>query len=265
VVTDGDPLPTGPLARVGGVLLAEVRGVSKNATGNGASAVITGPGRGRLPDDFAPARMTRAEVERLLDVIRALDTPIQREIRIRADRCRTRPAESWLRRSGGGTGAVITGAVLSGALSWLDVLDDGWDIVVQDDARIGLLRPSYGSGGAPSSRESANAVGAVLTVHSSAVPWAEPQQTFSPPQALAASGYGGDYAEAMRAVEDVATAADANDDHRATSPFRQWPRTLMHEIHEQRQRSGTRWRTQQQGRWSDWAHDSGASPMGGKP
>jgi hypothetical protein len=82
VVTEGDPVPTQVLAKAGGVLLAEVRGVSKG-TANGAYAVITGPGRGPLPADFAPARLTRRESNALLDSVRAVHLPDKQPIRAR--------------------------------------------------------------------------------------------------------------------------------------------------------------------------------------
>jgi len=47
--------------------------VSSNDDNNGAYAVITGPGRGPLPRDFAPAKLSRAEVDRLLDMARSAD------------------------------------------------------------------------------------------------------------------------------------------------------------------------------------------------
>lgn len=234
-ITEGEPMPTQVLARVNGVLLAEVRGVG-HADSAGAYAVITGPGRGDLPADFAPARMTRAEADALLDPIRALHVPTEREQATQANR--SKPTSRSGR--GGGTGELIANAVLDGSLSWTQVLDDGWTIVdrLSTPSRVSLLRPR----GAQESKadESANAVGAVLNVWSTSVDWACAGEAFNPPQALAASRFGGNYADAMRAVEEAASAFVTGD---GTMPHwvRDWPTDLLVRIDEQRRAERDQW------------------------
>jgi hypothetical protein len=71
--TDGEPVKTQDLAHANDVLLAEIRGVSVGGNTAGAYAQVTGPGRGQLAADFAPAEMSSADVVELLDQIRAVD------------------------------------------------------------------------------------------------------------------------------------------------------------------------------------------------
>jgi hypothetical protein len=227
VITDGEPLETGNLATVNGVLLAEIRGVGREGSA-GAYAVVSGPGRGDLPTDFQPARMTRTEVDELLAPIRALNQPTRDE----QNQSEGRGTKTGGTGQGGGTGALIADAILNGSLRWTQVLDDGWTEVSNRRERIGLLRPTRGQ--APTSDESANAVGAVLTIWSTSVPWANPGEAFNPAKALAASRFGGDYAKAMRAVEQGARDLVTND---GTAPawLQQWPGTLLEQIHAERE------------------------------
>jgi len=247
IVTDGEPVPTQVLARVAGVLLAEVRGVSKGDA-NGAYAVVTGPGRGPLPADFEPAKMTRAEVDELLDVVRTLHRPSAREVRVRDNKGTAAYAGSQASR-GSGTGRFIAEAIISGQLAWPQVLDDGWtqtsEQPLEDGLRLGLLRPAYG-GVPPTSSESANAVGATLVVHSGSVEWADPGEAFNPQQALAASRFDADYWAAMKVVE---ASAEAYVTGRGLIPIwiSAWPGALLEQIHEGRARSVRRWHAQHHG------------------
>lgn len=226
VITEGEPLATGNLAMVEGVLLAEIRGVGREGSA-GAYAVVTGPGRGDLPADFQPARMTRDEVDELLAPIRALNRPTHHE----SERDKRSASTTGGTAQGGGTGALIADAILNDSLQWPEVLDDGWTVVSERAGRTGLLRPSLAQ--APTSDESANAVGAVLTVWSTSVQWAHPGDTFNPAKALAASRFGGNYASAMRAVEEGARDYVTKE---GTLPvwLRKWPVTLLEAIHTQR-------------------------------
>jgi len=247
IVTDGEPVPTQVLARVAGVLLAEVRGVSKGDA-NGAYAVVTGPGRGPLPADFEPAKMTRAEVDDLLDAVRGLHRPSARELRV-TDNKRTAAYAGSQASRGTGTGRLIAEAIISGQLAWPQVLEGGWSLTseqpLDDGLRLGLLRPAYG-GVPPTSSESANAIGATLVVHSGAVEWADPGEAFNPQQALAASRFDADYSAAMKVVE---ASAEAYVTGRGLLPIwiSAWPGALLEQIHEERARSVRRWHALQGG------------------
>ena len=269
-ITDGDPMPTVVLARAitskgQRELLAETRGVSVGDS-NGAYAVITGPGRGRLPDDFQPAHMTRDQADKLLTPIRALHQPTERETRVKASKASGRSAGSG---NGGGTGSILTDAILTGTLSWLDLLEPGWqianidgttvpdnvdpaDIIEQarhrdDDGvatrepRIGLLRP----GSDVKSAESGNAIGAVIVVHSSAVDWATKQgEAFNPPQVFAAVWCYGEYADAMRSLEEAA--ADLiNDGVLPRGAAARIPHSVLADIHTAAVRDREQWRQAQ--------------------
>ena len=200
MVSDGDPVATEALAFGSGRLLVEVRGVGRDGN-NGAYAVITGPGRGPLPRDFSPAGMSRAEVDRLLDMARTADdgSRPQKPRKAKAPKVPRSPGGT----RGGGTGEVLVEATRSGVLAWPELLDDGWTVTSDWQGRTGLRRPSYGE--PTNAPDSANVVDGVLVVHSESVPWAVVGEGYNAPQALAASRFGGDYAAAMKAVEDGST------------------------------------------------------------
>lgn len=216
----GEPVATDSLAYRAGVLLAETRGVSPVADRAGAYAVITGPGRGPLPADFRPHELPRSVVDSLLDMIRGVDDGSGRTATV--ERKRGPKAGAAAASKGVGTGGVIVRAVESGALSWVDVLDDGWVIVSEWGGRFGLLRPDYGQ--ASTALESANAIGPILVVHSAAVPWAVPGQGVNAATALNLSRFGGDYKDAMRTVEDAAAGGER------PAFMASWPETVLEDI-----------------------------------
>lgn len=226
-VTEGDPVHTQKLARVDGVLLAETRGVSVSDDGNGGYAVVTGPGRGPLPDSFAPVELTRFQVDGLLQRIRALHRATESERRLKANKQRHDYTHAGARS---GTGGVISAALERGTLSWVDVLDSGWAIVGYPGSRIELLRPSYGPQNSPTSTSSANAQDNVLVVHSTSVPWADPGEAFNPPQAFAAANFKADFHAAMCAVEAAASALMERDQP-PTGLFAAWPREILEEVY----------------------------------
>lgn len=239
VVTDGEPIHTQALASIGPavarVLLCEIRGVSKGDK-NGAYAMITGPGRGHLPDDFAPAPVTRAQIDPLLDMVRALHQPTELETRVRANVAAGNSGNG----TGSATATAICDAVTTRALSWLDILEPGWSIVSDDGDRIGLLRP-----GNPSSSESANAVGPVLAIHSSAVDWAVEQgETISAAQVYARCWHGGDFRAAMSRIE-VAAAALAEDGVAPGDHLAAWPAPVLRAVHDARQAETKAWRAKE--------------------
>jgi hypothetical protein len=229
VITDGDAIPTEALARVDGVLLAEVRGVGSRLGSNGAYAVITGPGRGPLDPWFEPMYVTSEQAQAILDPIRALHQPTALELTIATNKTMREYGGSGLRS---GTGGCISQAVEAGELGWLDLLDEGWSVVALAD-RTDLLRPSYGLNDQPKSGVSANVLNNVLVVHSSAVPWADPCEFFNPPQAYAAAHFEADFAAAMAAVERAATEW-VETEQAPSGIFTNWPTSLLEEIYHAR-------------------------------
>lgn len=203
-VTDApDPFPYGnsKLAYRDGELLAEMRG-------EGGYAVIIGPGRPDLPTDFEEMKVSTAELDELLERIRALSdtepTPPPKRGRGRPKGTRQAPPD-W-DTPPADTGDVLFRAVAGGELDILELLDPGWSEVGTDaDGRRHLLRPDYGS---PSTAEtSGNELHGVTIIHSSSVPWAETQKGYTPAQVLAESRFDGDHAAAMRWVENMAKVA----------------------------------------------------------
>lgn len=254
-IIDGEPLSTQPLARgpvtegdKAGPLLAEIRGVGKRDDSAGAYAMVTGPGRGYLDDNFTPHEMTRAQVDGLLAPIRALHNPTQREQNIQEQKQADLDKPRTPRTIGAAldTGDIIANAVVHGPMSWLDVLEPGWSIVSNHAGRIGLLRP-----GNASSSETGNAVDFSLTIHSSNVDWAEAQESFTPPKVLAACHFGGNYNAAMKAAEQAAT--DMVDLGLAPAGvFATWPRQVLEDIAAARKASRDQWRQQQDEPLREW-------------
>lgn len=232
IVIDGDPVPTGVLARLDGVLLAEIRGVGKKDASNGSYAVITGPGRGPLSPNFEPMRVTFSQAQDFLNPIRKLHQPSDREIRINANKEKSAYCGTGVRS---GTGGLISQALEDGSLNWLDLLDEGWTDVNLDIHREGFLRPSYGPDDQPTSQLSANATDNVLVVHSSAVPWADPCEVFNPPQAFAAAHFDADFAAAMSAVESAA-ASWVESEQQPSGILLNWPMSLLEDVYRSRKR-----------------------------
>lgn len=232
IITDGDPVPTEVLARLDGVLLAEIRGVGKKDASNGAYAVITGHGRGPLNPDFEPMHVTFSQAQEFLNPIRKLHQPSDREIRINANKEKSAYCGTGVRS---GTGGRISQALEDGSLTWLDLLDEGWGEVDSDRHFAGFLRPSYGPGDQPTSQLSANAMDNVLVVHSSAVPWADPCEVFNPPQAFAAANFDADFASAMSEIESAA-AAWVESEQKPSGILSNWPMSLLEEVYHSRKR-----------------------------
>ena len=231
-VTDGDPLPTQKLARVDGVLLAEVRGVSKG-DGAGAYAVVTGPGRGRLPDDFALAQVTRARADSLLSMVRALHEETEADAQRDANRAKSQPAAGKKR---GSTSDVLYQAVESGLLDWLAILEPGWSKAGQDGAVTYFLRP-----GDVKSEQSGNALGANLTIHSAEVSWAPTGVSMNPARVLAECWFTGDHGAAMRASEQAAHGL-VEDGVAPDAPFDSWPVEVLRQVHDARLAHEAHWK-----------------------
>lgn len=166
------------------VLLAELRG-------HASYAVIVGPGRPSLPAEFAPARISRSEYDKIESRIRLAGkyTPEPPKF----------SQEYRHRGQGGGTGDIITDALKARALSPLAVLPTGWKIAGFDQQRrIYVRRPGA------SSEQSGNVLDGVVTVFSSAVEWVDSGTAISGAECLARSRHEGDFAAAMRWVEEAA-------------------------------------------------------------
>lgn len=193
-VTEGTPPATQRLAvDADGVLLAEIRG-------EGAYAVALGYGRGDLPIDWRPQEMAREEFDRLAAPIRVLDAgdPERPEA---AQKRSGRPVAT-------GTHPVadaLLESVREDPESILCLLDDGWDVGGWDyGGRMTLIRPDYGA--PPKSFTSANLRDGILIVWSTSVPWAPfdssgKPKPMDPLGVVARARFGGDFREAVRAVE----------------------------------------------------------------
>jgi hypothetical protein len=236
-VTDGEPLLTEKLARASGELLAEVRGVSEGDSA-GAYAVITGPGRGRLAEDFAFATVSRERADSLLDMVRALHEDSEQDEKRAANRAKSQPSDGAKR---GSTSDVLYRAVESGRLDWLDVLEPGWSKVQQVGDVSYFLRP-----GDAKSEQSGNALGASLTIHSAEVSWAPTSLSMNPARVLAECWFAGDHGAAMRAVE--AAARDLIEDGvLPDAPFDRWRGDVLAEVHAAREAARAEYVTQGQG------------------
>ena len=188
-------------------------------------AVIVGPGRPPLADDFEPCRISRAEYDDMIDLIRQSGTfvpTVQRRIPYKGS------------GRGGGTGDIITEAVRDGALSPLAVLPDEWSIVGHDaQGRIYVLRPGSDS------ETSGNVKDGVVAIHSTSVEWVPPPPEgksaapMSAAECLAQSRHGGDYRAAMCEVEAMAAALC----EQGTVPGDPWAEAtdVLVEVHRQRQ------------------------------
>lgn len=163
-----------------GVLLAEVRG-------HGGYALITGPKRPPLAEDWEPQEMAFADFRSLF--------PTKEEPEPEAT------SRGKVRRLGiGSTADALFEMVRETPESIIELLDPGWRTAGHDrSGRLGLLRPDYGS---PTDNEtSANVKDGVLVVWSTSVPWAEPGKPMTPTDALAKSRFGGNIHAALNHVE----------------------------------------------------------------
>jgi P4 family phage/plasmid primase-like protien len=217
-------------------LLAESRG-------HGHCAVMLGHGRGELPDDFAPYEVTLAELDELFERLRSVSDTRPRT-RARKAGTAAGPSVGTYRRErqhrGGpmDTGDLLAEAVLNGDLSWLHVLDEGWEDVGQTaKSRTLWLRPEYGKPATSvSSASGMETLGTPsLTVHSSVVPWTQSGVSFSPAQVLAEARFGGDYAAAVCMVERTAEALVVD----GIAPgegnlLADWPADVLRRVHEGR-------------------------------
>lgn len=228
------------------ILLAEVRLFPNYA-------VILGPDRPALADDFKPYRISRAEYDEVIALIRQSGTYFPEPP----------PLKTYHGNGsgGGGTGDIITEAVKEGALSPLAVLPDGWSIVGHDArGRIYVLRPGS------KSDSSGNVKDGVVTIHSTSVDWAPtpPEDKSAAPmssaECLARSRHGGDYRVAMCEVEAMAAALC----EQGTVPDGPWAEgtDVLEAIHERRKSdtSSQGVLRKPEGRTSD-AGETGARPQ----
>ncbi len=202
----------------GPVLLAEVRTAPNYA-------VILGPGRPPLADEFAPAVGDRAAFDEVIGAIAAAGTFKPEPPQVREYR-RT--------GTGGGTGSIIGDALAAGALSPLALLPAGWEVTGHDHrtGRTYLVRPGA------ESPTSGNARGGSIVIHSAAVEWAEPGRGYSAADCLAAARFSGDYGAAMRWVEQAARGLVED----GQAPPDHWPAGVLEAVHEaRRERHADTW------------------------
>ena len=243
-VTDG-PAPAGEklMTRGDGTDEKPTYTLLVESRGHGHYAVMLGHGRGDLPDDFAAHEVTLTELDTLFESLRSVSDTRPR-MRAAKSGTMTTPGVGATRRERPDrvglmdTGDRLAQAVLDGDLSWLHVLDDGWQDVGQTaDARTLWLRPEYGK--PATSVASASGMEKLgtpsLTVHSSAVSWTQPGVCLSPAQVLAEARFDGDYAAAVRMVERTAEALVVD----GITPgegnlLADWPADVLKRIHEGR-------------------------------
>ena len=203
-------------------LLIEVRGASKNPANAGAYAQIVGPGRPGLRRAFRPWKITRADYETLIEPIRELDDwRPWRAARAaeKAANARNRPSRPL---SGTSTADLILDAVATGVLSPEEILPEGWKHIGDEGRRQLIRRPDA------TSPTSGNVLEGIVTIWSSAVPWADPGEPMAPAKVLAESRHHGDFHAAMQAVEDAATGKP--------SAYSGWPSAVLEAVAANRQR-----------------------------
>lgn len=245
-ITDGDLPADTVLARraIDGqdTLLAELRR-------HGQYAVIHGPGRPRLPDDWQVHELTRDQYEVLVAPVKALHEPSDAE-RGRQDRQDRPPEGSGLT----GTGAVITDAVADGSLPITCVLPDHWEVVgTRPDGAVVFVRPGADSD------QSGNCLRGVVVVHSSAVAWAEPGVPMTAGWCLAAARYDGDFPKMCAAVESAA-AALLDDGVAPGAPFDTWPAEVLERVHAARAQARAQWRDGSVRKLGAWQGSTGDGP-----
>lgn len=208
-----------------GKLAAEVRG-------RGHQAVIIGPDRIRTPEAarrFAPVSLTLAQYDALLGKVRGrLEPPASTNPRPK----RATVAGAEFDGPGrNGTAEILHDAVVAGELAWTDLLDAGWKVDRESGGKVWLKRPDYG---APSTTDSGNALDGSLTIHSTSVPWAEADRSYTPADAHAAARHGRDFHAAMSAIEQAGAALLAGE---AVPPlYAAWPEAVLLRVAEARAR-----------------------------
>jgi len=222
-------------------LLSEVRG-------HGQYALILGHGRDQLPEDWTPHPMTRSEWDEWIAYLNEVSDviPSAKARKKIAEEGRTREvreveARDWGAKPPTDTADVLASAVVEGKLSWLDVLEEGWEEVGSTtDGWTLWLRPSY-DGEPVMSGSSANGAEirghASLTVHSSSVTWAESDTSYSPAEVLWRSGRieAKNFAEAMTKVEQAAALHAAGKE--VPEPFNEWDGLVLDVVHKMRKES----------------------------
>jgi hypothetical protein len=234
-VTNGDLDEHGNLVWT---LLAEIRGASSKPENHGAYAVVVGPGRPPLRDDWRPWKITRAEAEALLQPIRDLDQSGPWKADRNAERARNRATRPTVAPTGDTTASVILEALKSRWLDPTDVLPDGWEYVGDDGPRQLIRRP----GG--KSPVSGNVLDGITVVHSTAVGWATPGEGMPPAKLLAEGRHGGDFAAAMAEVEKAARGEPSDYSH--------WPRAVLDRVAEVANNNRERWEAEQAAKLNDW-------------
>lgn len=215
------------------ILLAEIRA-------HGQYAVVLGHGRGDLQEDFAPLPVTSDELSSMLDRLRSVSDVQPRPAVRRVGKARAlaeethglRPDREPVRADD--VPGVIAKALVDGELTWLHVLDQGWQELGVTSEWSLWLRPDYGS--APTSLSSAAGAELLgtpaLTVHSSAVPWADPEVGYSPAEVLARSRYDGSFADAMRDVSRTARLAASGRPRPLVHRLSDWPVSVLESVAE---------------------------------
>ncbi|MEI2716002.1 MAG: hypothetical protein V9E98_03240 [Candidatus Nanopelagicales bacterium] len=217
-------------------------------------AVIHGPGRPRLPDDWQVHELTRDEYEVLVAPIRELHEPSDAERR-RQNRQDRPPEGSGLT----GSGAVITDAVADGSLPVPCVLPDAWEVVgTRPDGAVVFVRPGA------ESDQSGNCLRGVVVIHSSSVDWAEPGVPMTAAWCLAQSRYDGDFQKMCTAIE-AAAAAMVDDGEVPESPFDTWPQEVLEQVHTARAQAQAEWRSGRVRRIDEWKGSTGDGESPGGP
>jgi hypothetical protein len=247
-VTNGDLDASGNLVWP---LLAEIRGASPKPENNGAYAVVVGPGRPPLRDDWRPWKITRAEAEALLQPIRDLDQYGPWKAARNAERARNRATRPTVAPTGDTTASVILEALKSRWLDPTDVLPDGWEYVGDDGPRQLIRRP----GG--KSPVSGNVRDGITVVHSTAVEWATPGEGLAPALLLAEGRHGGDFAAAMLEVEKAARGESSDYSH--------WPRAVLDQVAEVAHNNRERWEAEQAAKITDWTAAAAAAAAAAPP
>ena len=253
VKVTGEPLVTEPLASLDTgdadpekrwTLLAEVRGVSKPGSHRrGAYAVVVGPGRPPLRQDFRPGLLTRDESDEVVLPIRQANQKVRVE----------KPPKpvSASTSTGVGTAYRIGQAVADGTLSALEVLPDGWEVVGHDGRREMIRRPGA------TSPTSGNVLDGVFVIHSTAVDWADAGEPMSAAAVLAHARHGGNWHAAMRAVEDAA-AGDP-------SPYSSWPAPVLQGVADDAAERRRRFQAHLDGQVQAWLAPAASPPSQSSP
>ena len=212
-------------------LLAELRGKSENPQHSGAIGVVTGPGRPPLRADFAPWKLTLDEFVEWVKPIRQLDQQQAWKAARAAEKAANKATRTTIAPTGETVADVIADAVSNGSLDVCAVLPDGWDHVGDDQGRQLIRRPGSHS------PTSGNVLDGRYVIHSTNVEWAEPGRAMAPAQVLAESRHSGDFAGAMREVEQAAAGEP--------SQYSGWPSLVLDQIRRVRQARTAEWKAEQ--------------------